>query len=133
MNKEDYVSLEVAKILKEKGYDEDCNTFIVEECWGFNKCELMCVDKDRELCSCPTLYDAAKWLRNEHLLYIDVEAYYNYYEVDENDFRDQERLWKYSIWEDTTYEVYEKVESKCSYDTYEKALNEGILEALKLI
>lgn len=133
MNKEDYVSLEVAKLLKEKGYDEDCNTFIVEECWGFNKGELRCVDKDRELCSCPTLYDAAKWLRNEYLLYIDVEAYYNYYEVDENDFRDQERLWEYSIWEDTTYEVYEKVESKCSYDTYEKALNAGILEALKLI
>lgn len=26
MNKEDYVSLQVAKILKEKGYNEICNT-----------------------------------------------------------------------------------------------------------
>ena len=31
MNKEDYVSLEVAKLLKEKGFDEDCMAFYTRD------------------------------------------------------------------------------------------------------
>lgn len=141
MNKEDYVSLEVAKLLKEKGFDECCGAYYhcnwdemtEEECFEVAPIHVFRNSNNRYRIGAPTLYEAQKWLREEHLLYVDVQAYYTSYEVDENDYRDQERLWEYSIWEDATYEVYEKVKSKCSYDTYEKALNAGILEALKLI
>lgn len=146
MNKEDYVSLELAKKLQDKGYREPCfATYTMKFKDEFTLCIGTFEEIEFEYLSripskgiqlqylAPTLYDAQKWLREKHLLYIDIEAYYTYYEVDENDYRDQERLWEYSIWEDTTYDVYEKVKSKCSYDTYEEALNAGILEALKLI
>lgn len=124
MNKEDYVSLEVAKLLKEKGYDEDCNTFIVEECWGFNKGELTCVDKDRELCSCPTLYEAAKWLRlnkNIHVC-VDVNASGWYYVLSKSN--------------NGTY-ICDSDENGPNdggcWNAYEEALDNGIFMALKLI
>lgn len=138
MNKEDYVSLEVAKLLKEKEFDY-ATLYYYEKNGKLGMMNLDAQSQMRkhgymnDIYPRPTLYEAAKWLREKHLLYIDVEAYYTYYEVDENDYRDQERSWEYSIWEDTTYDVYEKAESKGCYDTYEEALNAGILEALKLI
>lgn len=131
MNKEDYVSLEVAKLLKEKGYNEDCNTFIVEESWSFNKGELTCVDKDRELCSCPTLYDAAKWLRNKHKLHIDVGMCGDYATDADGNKVDEWDFWTFSIYYTTSLHHVHDCEG--TFDTYEEALNEGILEALKLI
>lgn len=122
MNKEDYVSLGVAKLLKEKGYDKDCNTFIVEECWGFNKGELRCVDKDRELCSCPTLYDAAKWLRENHNIHLDVRCTAYCKPLNRHDYMCEVFALSCNIFSDT--KVYHK---------YEETLNAGIFEALKLI
>lgn len=147
MDKEDYVSLDVAKLLKEKGFDEFTDSFY-GDIRGLqkgsnllyntiNKITIFVDDKlkvKKENCiAAPTLYEAQKWIRNNHFLYIEVTAYYNSYEVYENDYRDQEMVWEYSIWKDTTYDVYEKMESKGCYDTYEEALDAGILEALKLI
>lgn len=132
MNKEDYVSLEVAKLLKEKGYDEDCNTFIVEECWGFNKGELTCVDKDRELCSCPTLYEAAKWLRNKYDINVAVNAVIPMW-FDRRP-KNNDTLYMPSI---THKNVYGKIEMLMLRNfndfNYEEVYNNGILEALKLI
>lgn len=58
---EDYVSFEVAKLLKEKGFDEKCNiayfnkTLVDYTMFGF------CLGG--ELFYCPTLQMAVKWLR----------------------------------------------------------------------
>lgn len=128
----DYVSLEVAKMLKEKGYDEDCNTFIVEECWGFNKGELRCVDKYRELCSCPTLYDAAKWLRNKHKLHIDVGMCGDYATDADGNKVDEWGFWTFDMYSTENFSQH-IFDCFGQYDTYEEALNEGILEALNLI
>lgn len=49
MNNEDYVSLEVARLLKEKSYPDPK---------GF----------------APTLYEAQKWLREKHNIHIDVRC-----------------------------------------------------------
>ena len=72
--KEDYVSYEVAKLLKEKGFHEPCiatynlttKDFAVEEvyqdwttCW-------------KTYVSAPTLQMACKWLREVHNLHVDV-------------------------------------------------------------
>lgn len=60
---EDYVSFETAKLLKEKGFDKECNiayfneTLVDYTMFGF------CLGGD--LLYCPTLQMAMKWLRKE--------------------------------------------------------------------
>lgn len=71
---EDYVSYEVAKLLKEKGFDIECNTayyngsLIDYTLYGF------C---DGELIDCPTHQMAMKWLREVHNIYIDISPTYS--------------------------------------------------------
>lgn len=119
MNKEDYVSLEVAKLLKEKGFNEPCKSaydrdgnigeypsvkdWNAEYDWTFSR---------------PTLYEAQKWLRDSKNLNIMVDF-------------DESILWWYSI---------RKCKYNCTlitgdrmFNSYEEALNAGILEALKMI
>ena len=55
---EDYVSFEIAKLLKEKGFDEECQQY-----YG-----------DYEY-PCPTLQMAMKWLRNVHNIHFVVEPF----------------------------------------------------------
>lgn len=61
---EDYVSFEIAKLLKEKGFDELCHKAYNYEghlCNGFTYGP-----------HAPTLQMAMKWLREVHSLYIDI-------------------------------------------------------------
>lgn len=55
MIEEDYVSFETAKLLKEKGFNEECQQY-----YGDYKYP------------CPTLQMAIKWLREVHHYYIQV-------------------------------------------------------------
>lgn len=70
MIKEDYVGYETAKLLKEKGFDEECNvayfngTLVDYTMFGF------CLGGD--LLDCPTLQMAMKWLREVHKIEIRV-------------------------------------------------------------
>lgn len=73
---EDYVSFEVAKLLKEKGFDIPCrmsyfNGLLVDyTMYGF------C---DGELINCPTLQMASKWLRIVHKIDLCVlPCHYDY-------------------------------------------------------
>ena len=71
---EDYVSLETAKLLKEKGFDEKCNmayfnkTLVDYTMFGF------CLGGD--LLYCPTLQMAMKWLREVHSILLVVDYDY---------------------------------------------------------
>lgn len=95
MSNEDYVSLEVAKKLREKGFDEPCNSW-----YGVNGSEFSGVYRENHnntfpkdcRFSRPTLYDAQKWLRENHLIHITilcdwdkVESYSYYLSVCDND------------------------------------------------
>jgi len=74
---EDYVSFEVAKLLKEKGFYQDFFNEITPV-WKLNgnKEELAFYGDDNYPCeweewySAPTLHMACKWLRKEHNLYV---------------------------------------------------------------
>lgn len=64
---EDYVSVETAKLLKEKGFDWDCKSkmFYPEP------------DYDQESPDgvyAPTLQMAMKWLRNKHDIFIEISV-----------------------------------------------------------
>ena len=76
---EDYVSFEVAKLLKEKGFDIPCEYFYVDgklvkshgyDC-NWNEGESLYTDYKNE-CSAPTLQMVMKWLREVHNKYIEI-------------------------------------------------------------
>lgn len=80
---EDYVSFETAKILKEKGFNENTKSYYVCEdndvCVGYvdglegvSNSEL-----EEDFCARPTLQMAMKWLREVHNLRIVVFPYDN--------------------------------------------------------
>lgn len=134
MNKEDYVSLEVAKLLKEKGFDEPCNWIYdtKEQCFknskevNFNITFTNSILRDNVYCA-PTLYEAQKWLRKQGDFVVITPRYSNKYQIIEYEYR---------IIQYTDLVVDKNRKGKLSpvvYESYEECLNEGILEALKLI
>lgn len=68
---EDYVSVETAKLLKEKGFDEVCFKYALN---GeiYNNGDFVISHKDDVEVGIPTLQMATKWLREVHYLTIDV-------------------------------------------------------------
>lgn len=103
MKQEDCVTLDVAKLLKEKGFKNFTSETL---CGDYNKA---------------TLYDAQKFLREQH----DIEVSSNYDRGNEK--------WFFFVQELNTLPERVNFISKSIYETYEEALNEGIKEALKLI
>lgn len=74
---EDYISFEVAKLLKEKGFDEPCLSFFWTEDSGFGVeyCDRPFTNRQlySEQTLRPTLQMAMKWLRNTYNLFINVD------------------------------------------------------------
>ena len=72
---EDYVSFEVAKLLKEKGFDEGCHSFY-DYTQRLQFIETVIYDselsEEDDECVAPTLQMAMKWLRKEHKLHIQI-------------------------------------------------------------
>lgn len=73
--REDYVSFETAKLLKEKGFDEKCQAMYDKDghLVPFNFKLLTKADKRLFVADAPTLQMAMKWLRKTHNLHIDVD------------------------------------------------------------
>ncbi len=78
MTKEDFVSLECAKLLKEKGFDEPClasrlkngelRRYDIEQ----RLVNMTSIDYEYYEFLAPTLYEAQKWLRKNHKIQIAV-------------------------------------------------------------
>lgn len=132
MNKEDYVSLEVAKLLKEKGYKELCTG-----CYRNNKFMNINSFNDADMFggdfySAPTLYEAAKWLRNKYDINIAVNAVIPMW-FDRRP-KNNDTLYMPSITQKNVYGKIEMLMLRNFNDfNYEEVYNNGILEALKLI
>lgn len=84
---EDYVSFETAKLLKEKGFDEECFAYyyvmphktVIAYDKDFPKnSDLSLIYTNLEFGSLPTLQMAMKWLRETHKIFFNV----NYYNLD---------------------------------------------------
>jgi hypothetical protein len=88
MIKEDYVSFEAAKLLKEKGFDESCRAVYEEKVLRINT---LCDYHNSELSSyvcAPTIQMAMKWLREVYHIeiyitfgfpFIDDKQQYKYF------------------------------------------------------
>ena len=74
---EDYVSVETAKLLREKGFDEVCFKYALNGKIYNNGDFVICHEDDIEV-GIPTIQMAMKWLREKHNLFIipDTEHHY---------------------------------------------------------
>ena len=84
---EDYVSFETAKLLKEKGFNENCSRSYVKDklavSQGFNNYyyTTMYSDDCYRPISAPTLQMAMKWLREVHKIHIEIGYNIGYFPV----------------------------------------------------
>lgn len=130
MNKEDYVSLECAKLLREKGFNEYCGAYYHLNWDGMTEEECFEVapnydfrNKDNGYrVAAPTLYEAQKWLREKHNIHLDVRCTSYYKPLNRCDYMCEIFALSSNVYSDTR--IYHK---------YEEALNAGIIEALKQI
>ena len=80
---EDYVSFETAKLLKEKGFDENTNCqYPVGGIYIGEVSEYNITDRSRnpeKYIPAPTIQMAMKWLREKHNLHIGVLITYQYF------------------------------------------------------
>lgn len=121
MKMEDYVTLDVAKLLKEKGYCWPCDSFYTLK--GLIKFRSI-VDNFNRLTaySRPTLYEAQKWLREKFNIHLDTKILCFDKAKQKADY----------ICDIHSLNTREYKETKI-YNSYEEALSAGILESLKLI
>ena len=136
MNKEDYVSLEVAKLLKKEGFNDYCGAYYHLN-WDKDSTEeeLFEIAPDHDFrnanngyrAGAPTLYEAQKWLRKKHDIHIVISSHYSrMYEVIEYEYM-------IATYFDFLEKPFKWRKSKEYYEMYEQCLNSGILAALKMI
>ena len=124
---EDYVSLEVAKLLKEKGFDWFCNNkqyLVIERVLdSLNSLSSL----ELKFYPIPRLFNAQEWLRKEKGICVWAEPVVG-------------GKWTVSFCDlNVSAEESDWVERELHkdgypiYNTFEEALQTGILEALKLI
>lgn len=131
MTKDDYVSIEVAKMLKEKGFNEICPACYRNEKFmgivSWNEADMFGGD----FYSAPTLYDAQKWLREKHQLHVDVGMSSDYSTDADGIKCDEWFFWCFGLYYTTS--LQHLCDCEVEFDTYEEALNAGILESLNYI
>ena len=127
---EELVTLETAKLLKEKGFVWECERTIscdkIIRRWNHPQYISCCTEIDGELVEflCPTLYVAQKWLRETKNLHIEIyrSAVGSGYAIVKADN---------GTWQED--DDSRGPNDGGLWDTYEEALEAGIREALKLI
>ena len=74
---EDYVSFEIAKLLKEKGFDEGCRLhYHYDEAFDkYFPTDESISGFEQYYYPCPTLQMVMKWLREEQNLFIEIQCY----------------------------------------------------------
>lgn len=134
IKEEEYVSLELAKILKEKGFDEGCSTcyfyngeWIIQ--YGVNKNST----NGQDWMSRPTLYEVQKWLREKHNIYIDVNPATSELDIYGNEIDLRMTVWGYDMYDiSNPWAKYIKSGDN-DFKSYENCLEKGIADSLNNI
>lgn len=117
MLKEDYVSFEVAKLLKEKGFDEPCRSYFISDLGDYRRCAVDITSKNcsSEQILMPTHQMAMKWLREvHHIIFVFKPSHFS---------GDECTYWTYERWcgdnfdgEVLSFKIYEQaVEAALKY------------------
>ena len=122
---EDYVSFEVAKLLKEKRFNWPCQAFYdANGMLAISPVHTINDELEDSDIACPTLYVAQKWLREERgieVVIVPSDA--------------QKRTYVFFVWNYKGLVNFIEPSSKSdgNHNDYGRCLNDGISEALKLI
>lgn len=82
MIKEVYCCFEVAKLLKEKGFDQNCATYYLDgQVWRHYHGEV--IPKGKQIYAAPSQAMAMKWLREKYYIYADPIKQGNYNDCSE--------------------------------------------------
>lgn len=136
---EDFCSFEVAKLLKEKGFDELCifkyNSEGVRMKAGVAIDEWQNSELDDDECSCVSHQMAMKWLREEHKLLISVDVSPIYGKVKDKKGRNTCGLlyWHYmaiGVWMNDKYNPQQRV-FVVSEKSYKNVVEAACIYALK--
>lgn len=124
--KEDYVSFETAKLLKENGFDEDIDLWYDEngEMFIHPKYDIGCnwrVKQGIKIYQCSTLQMAMKWLRD--IFHLEIYPFHD--AIQENND------WWYRIERHSKGCSLLEHESNVIYKTYEEACEDAIKYCLK--
>ena len=123
MIQEDYVSFEVAKLLKEKGFNEPCRAcYIYEKIFYYDYCSTNFELRDN-IISAPTHQMAMKWLREVHNINIEIYVVKNY----------DKKICEYSytIMDLDIQGSDDGIDCCHNYKTYEQACEESIKYCLE--
>ena len=125
--KEAYCSYEISKLLKEKGFDEECTHYysyedgkLIEYTNGVYSRN----SKNCNRCTSPTHQMACAWLREEYEVYIDIETCYEYTNRNEN-FKVTGFAFTIHTKDDPCYE------DDNSFDSYEEACEAALKYVLE--
>lgn len=118
MIEESYVSFDTAKLLKEAGFDVPTSTHYSNsgEVWQSSAPEDCNDDKSCEACSRPTQALAARWLREVYKIHVVVDVYNRDYYV-------------CNVYKNKHLMIIRNIVTS----SFEKALEEGLCEAVNLI
>lgn len=116
-----YCDYEACIALKEVGFNEYCNGYIDSLCKTFIETRYLkkwnsYKRSDFEIFSCPSLYEAQKWLREKHNLHIEI-------------------TYSPSCWTCKIYDLkeWDYIKGFTFIESYEEALLEGIKESIKIL
>ena len=122
---EDYVSFEVAKLLKDKGFDAEClGTYSTgdKELSISSECPYSNDLNDDMFIAAPTLQMAIKWFREIH----DKNIVLDMVSLDEDCYV----LWTYNVYCNKNYKIMWGPKQP-KYNTYEEACEEAIKYCLE--
>ena len=127
---EDLIPFELAKQLKEKGFNYERYLYYTND-GEIGVKEIRMNHNDGLDISCPNIWEAKRWLLKEHFINVQIEGimFFN----DEKEMTESELNWKYKLYEASDLSYSKIKDCEYSYDTEEEALIEGIKDALNLI
>ena len=129
---EDYVSFEIAKLLKEKGFDESCsfvvNTIsknVMPVSWPTTNSDIE--DEKASLIALPTLQMVMKWLREVHNIHTEICLY----KTSEDDIEPKKSrkapYYTFGVWDTITGDnVDKRLINDFIGNTYEQAVEAAI-------
>lgn len=129
---EDYVSFEVAKLLKEKGFDEPCIALYEEKVLHINTlCDYYNSELSSYVCA-PTHQMAMKWLREVHHIHIEICLY----KTSEDDIEPKKSrktpYYTFGVWDSITgYNVDKRLINDFIGDTYEQTCEAALKYSLE--
>ena len=129
---EDYVSFEIAKLLKEKGFDESCsfvvNTIsknVMPVSWPTTNSDIE--DEKASLIALPTLQMVMKWLREVHNIHTEICLYKTSQDDIEPKKSRKAPYYTFGVWDTITGDnVDKRLINDFIGNTYEQAVEAAI-------